>query len=64
MAKTKRYEYEEVHYEQFGMIVGDYREKINKHAVLGHSYVGFIPTQINNQGKICKVDLIFEVVDD
>lgn len=57
----KKYEYVEVH---IGKILGarseEHREIIDAYAAKGYRYVGYIPTNISDNGKIKDMDLIFE----
>lgn len=58
----KKYEYVSVH---IGKIVGakskEHRKIIDEYATKGYRYVGYIPTNINNYGKIKDMDLVFEI---
>lgn len=57
----KKYEYVEI---KIGKFVGakseEHREMIDKYASRGYRYVGYIPTQMTDFGKLMKIDLIFE----
>ena len=57
----KQYKYVEV---QIGKFLGakseEHRTIINDFATRGYRYVGYIPTKINDYGKIIKMDLVFE----
>lgn len=37
-----------------------HRAIIDEYAARGYRYVGYIPTNINNYGKITDLDLVFE----
>ena len=39
----------------------EHRQIIDEYATKGYRYVGYIPTYINCDGKIDKIDLIFEL---
>ena len=39
----------------------EHREIIDEYAAKGYRYVGYIPTDMNNNGKIYEMDLIFEI---
>ena len=58
----KQYEYVSVH---IGKIIGaksdQHQEIIDQYAQRGYRYVGFIPTNMNDYGKIKDIDLIFEM---
>ena len=57
----KQYKYIEVQIGKFfGAKSEEHRAIINECASRGYRYVGYIPTQINDYGKIIKMDLIFE----
>lgn len=55
-------------YEYKSVLVGDcldlssteHREIITRKANKGFSYVGYVPTAVDEQGKLLKIDLIFE----
>ena len=57
----KAYEYVNIH---IGKFVGAGSEVhlaiIDEYAAKGYRYVGYIPTNINNYGKITDLDLVFE----
>ena len=57
----KAYEYVNIH---IGKLVGAgseaHRASIDEYAARGYRYVGYIPTNINNYGKITDLDLVFE----
>lgn len=58
----KRYEYVNVH---VGKLIGakseEHRQIIDDYAKRGYRYVGFIPTDISDYGKIKDMDLVFEL---
>ncbi len=57
-----RYEYVEVHINRFlGAGSKEHRRLIDEYAAKGYRYVGFIPVNMTDYGKIKDVDLIFEV---
>ena len=57
----KQYEYVSVHIGKlFGATSEEHREIINDYAAKGWRYVGFIPTNMNDYGKLKDIDLIFE----
>ena len=57
----KQYEYVSVHIGKlFGAASEEHREIINDYAAKGWRYVGFIPTNMNDYGKLKDIDLIFE----
>lgn len=57
----KRYEYVEVHINRFiGAGSTEHRKLIDEYASKGYRYVGFIPVNISDYGKIKDVDLVFE----
>ena len=39
----------------------EHRQIIDEYAAKGYKYVGYIPTNISDYGKIKKMDLIFEI---
>ena len=45
----------------FGAGTEEHRQVIDEYAAKGYRYVGFIPTDINDHGKIKQIDLIFEI---
>ena len=57
----KTYEYERL---QIGSIMikesTEHRMIINKYALEGYSYVGYIPVVIGAEGRIMSIDLVFE----
>ena len=57
-----RYEYVEVHINRFlGAGSKEHRRLIYEYAAKGYRYVGFIPVNMTDYGKIKDVDLIFEI---
>ena len=38
----------------------EHRKIIAEHAAMGYRYVGFIPTELSDAGKIKAMDLVFE----
>ena len=57
-----RYEYVEVHINRFlGAGSKEHRRLIDEYAAKGYRYVGFIPFNMTDYGKIKDVDLIFEI---
>ena len=60
-ALMKRYEYVTVHIGKFcGAGSEEHRVIIDEYAAKGYRYVGYIPTNINDYGKIKNMDLVFE----
>lgn len=58
----KRYEYVNVHIGKlFGAKSEEHRAIIEKYAAQGYRYVGYIPTNISDYGKVKDMDLIFEI---
>jgi transcriptional regulator with XRE-family HTH domain len=56
-----KYEYVDVKIDKlFGAKSSEHREIIDQYAKKGYRYIGFLPTDIAESGKIKKVDLIFE----
>lgn len=57
----KKYTYVPIH---TGKLLGaasqEHREVIDAYAAKGWRYVGFIPTNMNDYGKLKDIDLIFE----
>ena len=45
----------------FSSRTDEHRKVINEYAAKGYSYVGHIPTHMDMDGKISKMDLIFEM---
>lgn len=57
----KRYEYVTIYIGRFfGAKSEEHRGIIDEYAAKGYRYVGFIPTNMNDNGKIREIDLIFE----
>lgn len=57
----KNYEYVPVHIGKlFGAKSKKHKQIINEYAQKGYRYVGYIPTVIEEFGKIKDMDLIFE----
>ncbi len=57
----KIYEYVSVHTGKFfGAKSEEHRQIIDVYAAKGYHYVGFIPTNMSDYGKIKDMDLIFE----
>ncbi len=58
----KQYEYVNVVIGKvFGAKCEEHRKIIDEYAAKGYRYVGYIPTEINDYGKIKALDLIFEM---
>ena len=58
----KKYEFITVHTGKFFCAKSEeHREIIAEYAQKGYRYVGFIPTNINDYGKITDIDLVFEI---
>lgn len=58
----KKYEYVNVRINKFiGAISEEHRQIIDEYAAKGYRYVGFIPTNISDYGKIKEMDLVFEI---
>lgn len=58
----KKYEYVNIHIATFlGAKSEEHRSIIEEYAARGYRYVGYIPTTINNYGKITDMDLVFEI---
>ncbi|MGN0169137.1 MAG: DUF4177 domain-containing protein [Lachnospiraceae bacterium] len=58
----KGYEYVSVHISKFvGAKSEEHRQIIDDYARRGYRYVGYIPTNISDYGKIKDMDLIFEL---
>jgi hypothetical protein len=62
----KKYEYKKlITTKFFGARLDDqHRQIINEYAAKGYRYVGFIPTNMTEQGKIEAIDLIFEIEEE
>ena len=57
----KEYAYEHIVIKRFlGAKSEEHREIIDLYARQGYRYAGYIPTNINDYGKILEMDLIFE----
>ncbi len=57
----KQYAYVSVHISKFiGARLEEHREIIDSYAAKGWKYVGYLPTNISDYGKIKDMDLIFE----
>lgn len=57
----KKYTYVSVHMGKlFGAICEEHRKIIDDYAAKGWRYAGFIPTNMNDYGKIKDIDLVFE----
>lgn len=58
----KKYEYVNIH---IGKLVGakseEHRRIIDEYAAKGYRYAGYIPTKLDDFGKIKDIDLIFEI---
>ncbi len=58
----KQYEYVNIKISKFiGAKSEEHRQIIDEYAKRGYRYVGFIPTNINDYGKIKEMDLVFEI---
>ena len=58
----KKYVYVNVHIGQFfGAKSEGHRIIIDEYAAKGYRYVGYVPTNISDYGKIMDMDLIFEI---
>ncbi len=58
----KRYEYVKVRVGKFiGARSEEHREIIDEYAKKGYRYVGYIPTNMSDHGKIIDMDLVFEM---
>lgn len=56
-----KYEYVPVHINKFAGAKSEEHQKIiNEYAAKGYRYVGFIPTNISDYGKIKDFELVFE----
>lgn len=57
----KKYEYVTIHIGKFfGAKSEEHRKIIDEYAANGYRYVGYIPTVLDDFGKIKDIDLIFE----
>ena len=60
----KKYEYVSVHIGKFvGARSEEHRAIIDQYAAKGYRYVGYIPTNLPDYGKIKDMDLVFELDD-
>lgn len=58
----KKYEYVRIHVNKFvGAKIEEHRQIIDDYAARGYRYIGYIPTNISDYGKIKDLDLIFEL---
>ena len=58
----KRYKYVSIKVGKFiGAKSDEHRDIIDEHAEKCYRYVGFIPTDMTDHGKIITIDLIFEI---
>lgn len=58
----KRYEYVNLKMGKlFSSKTEEHRNIIDQYAARGYRFVGFVPTHIDTDGKINKIDLIFEI---
>ena len=58
----KKYEYVSIHIGKFiGAKSVEHRQIINEYAKKGYRYIGFIPTNMTDYGKIIDMDLVFEL---
>lgn len=57
----KKYAFASIEIKGFLGKTDEHQQIINKYAANGYRYVGYIPTSINNDGKINSLDLIFEI---
>ena len=58
----KKYEYVNININSFiGAGSEEHRQIINEYATKGYRYVGYVPTDISDYGKIKSMDLIFEI---
>ena len=58
----KKYEYVSVRIGKFiGARSEEHRQIIDEYAKNGYQYVGYIPTEITDYGKIVTMDLVFEL---
>lgn len=57
----KKYKYAQTHINKFvGTKTIPHRQMIDEYSQKGYKYIGFIPININEYGKIKDIDLIFE----
>lgn len=58
----KKYVYVNVHIGKFcGAKSEEHRIIIDEYAAKGYRYVGYVPTNISDYGKIKDMDLVFEI---
>lgn len=58
----KKYVYVNIHINKFcGSGSEEHRKIIDEYALKGYTYVGYIPTNISDYGKIKDMDLVFEI---
>lgn len=58
----KKYEYVSLHVGRFiGAKSKEHRQIIEEYAQKGYRYVGYIPTNMSDYGKIKDMDLVFEM---
>lgn len=58
----KKYEYISIKVGRFiGSKSQEHRDIIDEYAKKGYRYIGFIPTDMTDHGKIINMDLIFEI---
>lgn len=61
----KKYEYVRLDINRFiGARSEEHRAIIDSYATKGYRYVGYIPTNISDYGKIKEMDLVFEKETD
>ena len=59
---VKKYEYVSLHIGKLsGAELSEHRQIIDEYASKGYSYIGYIPTNISDYGKLKDIDLIFEI---
>ena len=62
----KKYEYVEINYNAKGVVflcTDKHKEIIDSYAKTGNPYAGVVPTEIDANGCMRKIDLIFEKED-
>ncbi len=58
----KKYEYVSVSVKKFiGARSEQHRKIIDDYAKKGYKYIGYIPKEMNDWGKLMEIDLIFEI---
>ena len=58
----KKYEYVSIHIGKFiGAKLKEHRQIIDEYAKKGYRYLGYVPTNISDYGKIKDMDLVFEL---